>query len=69
MEVAEKKILKDTLNSLSDMGMTYIKCENNCIYFTIDGDSDLTRGCDKLSGVKNFMENQFGYRLMVKYPS
>jgi len=68
MEVDTKHgILKDTINSLSNMGMNYIKCDGESIFFTIDKESGLTRDCDKLKGVKNFLSKQFDYKLMVKF--
>jgi len=70
MEVDTKhEILKDTLASLSDMGMTYVKCDGESIFFVIDKESKITRGCDKLNGIKDFVLKQFGYKLMVKYPN
>jgi len=69
MEVDTKHgILKDTINSLSDMGMKYVKCDGESIFFIVNEESGLTRGCDKLNGVKDFLSKQFGYKLMVKYP-
>lgn len=68
MEVDTKHgILKETLASLSLMGLTYVKCDGESIFFMVEKDSELTRGCEKLSGVKHFMDTQFGYKLMVGF--
>ena len=68
MEVDTKHgILKDTLESLSLMGLTYVKCDGESIFFIVNEDSELTRGCEKLKGIKHFMDSQFGYKLMVGF--
>lgn len=68
MEVDTKHgILKETLESLEQMGAKYYKCDGEKIFFIINKDSVLQKESKELQGVKNFMMNQFGYKLMVGY--
>jgi len=68
MEVDTKHgILKDTLESLEQMGAKYHKCDGERIFFIVSKDSKLQKDSKELQGVKDFMQSQFGYKLMVGY--
>lgn len=64
---ADAKLLKDTIISLSQLGATYVKCDGIDIFFTISKHSELTRDCEQLKNIRDFIMGQFGYKLRVAF--
>lgn len=67
MMVTDEKILKETINSIINMGGVFIKQSKKDICFTINKESELGTDIKKLRSVRDFLSQDYDLTLKVKY--